>query len=464
MGISIAQRAVDMAEAKDKDLARTDAVGDEVLGDPRPKEKEPLAGGKAAGTILVTFVDSEKLTVLSPEDGRIAMEIQKADGTVVEKNAILQKVDPKGKDAPTDSTGKPMENVYALDLGNYPLSTFMPTFNDAGEDLEIPCDIPRISSPTAILGALYKPLTAGCQSYLTTAMMTGVPAAGDKAPCNTVPIPATPVESVHTLRFIAYDRCIGDYIKHPEALLDDVKVEVRTVQGPKSASSRNAPFQSRKFSAVTKDGYAEIAGLPLNQPIEIHFTAPEKYTCAISTASRAFVSSGSSHMMIIPFDPCGDFPVRSVIFVPSGCTGNRVKALSFTVGEETQTLGEACDGVWTIPQDASGTLTFTSVGAAKIFRPSAITLHKDSPLVFMVEIADAGMSVSRRNRFQFTDHEGRPFAHRRVRLKLPSGLEEHVTTGEDGWFEAEEGALASADDDAHGYAVEAFPLLTTEME
>ena len=88
-----------MAEAKDKDLARKDAAGDEVLGDPRPKEKEPLAGGKAAGTILVTFVDSEKLTVLSPEDGRIAMEIQKADGTVVEKNAILQKVDPKGKDA-----------------------------------------------------------------------------------------------------------------------------------------------------------------------------------------------------------------------------------------------------------------------------------------------------------------------------------------------------------------------------
>jgi hypothetical protein len=418
-----------------------------------------------AGRIYVRFYNSRSLEIISPDDDPIEMEIQKADGTALDKK-ILKK-DPKDKGAPTDSTGKPLDNTYYIDLSHYPLSQFVPTLNEQGEELEIPCDIPRKSNATAILSALAKPLTSGCQAYQTLPTMANVPGEGATS-CTPVPIAASALESLHTLKVIAYDRCIGDYIKHPEALLDDVKVEVRTVQGPKSTSSHpgshTMPFHSRKFSAVTKDGYAEVAGLPFDQLHEIQITAPEKYICAIPTASRAFICAGPSHMMIIPFDPCGDFPVRSVIFVPSGCKGKRIENLSFTVGDETQTLSKENNGVWTLPKDATGTLRFMSVGAAQVFDPPAITLQEDSPLVFMVEVADAGMLVSRRKRFQFTDHEGRGFAHRQVHLRLSSGLEERVITDHEGWFDAEEGALASAEEDELGYAVEAFPLLTTEME
>jgi hypothetical protein len=460
-----------MADTKGKDKEKNDVARDEVLGQDRPADAAPPAGGGSAagdqdpnaGTIYVTFFDAQTLATLSPDDEPIEMEILKPDGTALREKPVLKKVDPQDKNAPADSTGKPIENVYAADLSGYSLSTFIPTLDDAAEEFEIPCDIPRKSNATAILGALTKPFTSGCLSYQTLATMVNVPAEGETQ-CTPVPIAANRIEALHTLKFIAYDRCIGDYIKHPEALLNDAKVEVRTVQGPKNSGSQQTPFQSRTFSAVTKNGYAEIAGLPLDTLHEFHITAPERYSCAIPTASRAYVTAGSSHMMIIPFEPCGDFPVRSVIFVPSGCTGNRVKNLSFTVGEGTQTLTEADKGIWTIPKDASGTLKFASVGPTKVFHPPAIKLHKDSPLFFMVEVADEGVSARRRKRFQFTDHEGKGFANREVRLTLPSGLEETVITDQDGWFEAEEGSLASAEDDDLGYAVQAFPLLTTDME
>jgi hypothetical protein len=61
-------------------------------------------------------------------------------------------------------------------------------------------------------------------------------------------------------------------------------------------------------------------------------------------------------------------------------------------------------------------------------------------------------------RCRFVDEKNKPFAGRRVAVQLPNGNEIEVVTDQDGWFEAEEGSIASASDDDSGYAIEAIVL------
>jgi hypothetical protein len=173
--------------------------------------------------------------------------------------------------------------------------------------------------------------------------------------------------------------------------------------------------------------------------------------------------SGGSVLWQVAFKPCGEFPDRSVIFVRQECPGMRLPNLPFQALGGSQNADP--NGLWNIPSTlTSGTIDFQSQG--KVFSPAKIELGKNTPMISIVEVADQPVAqlTSGKRRFRFVDEKGEPFAHRQLRLVSQSGHEERVRADHDGWFEAEEGSRAWADDDASGHSVDGIPLWTSEYK
>jgi hypothetical protein len=273
----------------------------------------------------------------------------------------------------------------------------------------------------------------------------------------------TKLERSYTLGLLAYDKCIGDYIQHPDALIDGVKMEVTPVERTKAGSGPVAKARGGTQSLVTKRGYGEITGLTFRQLHHIQITPPPGYFCTSPPAPHLINCWGSRVQLTVAFQPCGEFPLRSVIFVQQACPGIRMPGLQLQAGGQPAIADP--NGLWNIPQAiTSGKIDFRSPG--KVFSPPSIDLTKDAPMIITVAVAEqqTARPGSGSQRFQFVDEKGKAFAHRQLRLVSRHGYEEIVRTDEDGWFWAEEGYFASAEDDEFGYELSGCPLLTSNIE
>jgi hypothetical protein len=138
----------------------------------------------------------------------------------------------------------------------------------------------------------------------------------------------------------------------------------------------------------------------------------------------------------------------------------RVKELRFSASgvSPSASLSEADNGIWPIPQATTGRIDLQAAG--KVFSPASLELTKDAPMVFVVEVADqiAQSGGSGRERHRFEDDAGAAYAYRRIRLLYAGGREEIVVTDENGYFWAEPGCQASAEEDAAGLAVAMIAL------
>jgi hypothetical protein len=405
-------------------------------------EKKPTGG-----TVSLSFYDATTLEPLSPPANDTQIELLSSDGTVVGSVPLQQ--NEKSKE-------------YFIDVPPLPAESDPSLLSQETKSLENLCDIPD-AAPMLVMHGFTSSVSVGCHPYQMMRTATDYPTgdlAGDLTPdemaCSRVPVGLTMVEVSCTFSLVAHDNCIGDYIAHPGALLDDVRLELREVEGPKQTSGAKTTntFRGRRFSAVTKGGYLEIPGLAFGQLYEALVTAPPGYVCTNPPPQRIVINRGQNLRWTAAFQPCGAFPTRSVIFVQKAYPGMRMTNLQLE-GQQTQ---PDRNGVWNLPQP-TGRVDFQSAG--NVFSPPYINLDKDSPMVFVVGVGDeqvAQLSPGKR-RFQHVDHKGEPFANRQLRLVSPGGHEEFVRTDPRGWFEAEEGSSASAADDDIGYASD-FPCLT----
>ncbi|MGA2021508.1 MAG: hypothetical protein ABSH02_13020 [Candidatus Sulfotelmatobacter sp.] len=414
------------------------------------------------GKILVSFYDARTLAPLSPaplsNNNQMYMEILKPDGTPLKGSG------PEGSFPVTPDTKE--KGAYWIDLSEISLSELEPAADpnqDTTENIELPCGVPRTGSPTVMLNRFTEAVQANCQTYQMAGGMTTDFQTGGQEACSRVPVAMTELEESYTLGLIAYDNCIGDFIRHPEALMDDVRLELREVQTQKHASGSKTNFQGRSFSTTTKDGYGEITGLTPGQAYEARISAHSRYVCTNPPAPRFVHFSGSNLLWQIPFQPCGEFPARSVIFVQQACPGMRAANLSFQASGVYPPPSTDQHGIWNIPKGTTGRIDFQSPG--NVFSPAYIYLDKDSPMVLTVAVADQQVAQlgSGKRRFQFVDEKGQAFPHRQLHLVYRDGHEETVRTDEGGWFWAEEGCLASAEEDEYGFALDRFPLLTTQI-
>ena len=413
----------------------------------RLASKEHKSGGQNTGaesSVKLSFYDAGTHALLLPPEGA-EIELLHADGTQLATVALHQ-----------DKDNRYCINVPSPGKKRRELSSD----EENVEELEIPCDVPRESSPALVISQFREPVSVNNQLYQSMSTAIDYPTK-DQETCAPVPIALTKLEESYTFGILAYDSCIADYIAHPEALLDEVRLQLREVEGLRQASAAGtrSGFRGREFSAMTKNGYAEISGLTFGQLYEVQIGAPAGYVYANPTPQRLFFNR--SHTWLVPFQPCGAFPSRSVIFVQKACPGVRVQSMTFMAGGGSQCVSEKDNGIWNIKPGTTGRIDFQAVG--KTFSPASIELNEEAPLVFVVAVSEqtAGvLSASERRRFRFVDEHGEPFANRKLRLVSRNGYEESVVTDDVGFFEADEGSRAWADDDEWGHALEGTLLIT----
>ncbi|MGA2812076.1 MAG: hypothetical protein ABSG16_11790 [Candidatus Acidiferrum sp.] len=352
---------------------------------------------------------------------------------------------------------------------------------DPAAKVELPCDIPQEATPSVILQKFSNPVIADCKPYVMQSVQTDFQpsdaanrAAAESGTCNTVQIALVELQESYTFALTAFDMCIGDFIQHPEALIDKVQLRLTEVETPRPAAGggkpqeqaarARTPFRGRTFSATTQEGYLEVPGLTHGKYYQAILIPPEGYLPASPLAQHHVYHEGAIHSLIVPFRPSGDFPSRSVIFVQEGSPGARVSGLQLQAGSESVSLDAGGGGIWNVPPTTTGRVLFQSPG--KVFSPPFINLTKDAPLVLFVEVGDAAVSTpgrSSKSRFRHCDQNGDAISNRLLRLVSPSGSEETVRTDHEGWFEAEEGCVAFADEDDTTHRLDGIPLLRSEV-
>jgi hypothetical protein len=453
--------------------------------------------------MLLSFYDQRTMDVLYPDDGN-ELEIQNADGTILQTVTLTRNT----------SNGYPV---------SFPAPT-APTPTKI-ETAENSCDDPKINPAAMVLVASSKPLSVDCQAWdmvkvgvalpqpfflgrstseTTANALTGTESRGistgpnalpnpDDAMCS-VELPMMQLEETYMVKFQAFDTCYEDFLTNGDAVLDDVVLRLKAIQTPAQASQQTdgnrghlgrqegrhsdgragrhssvptARFKSGSFTAKTVNGLAFVGGLVPHQQYQVEVIGPGGYVPVSSNLPPYIQNSGLQTLPLMAgFQPCTNFPARSIVFVRKECPGARVEELRFSASGvyPSPNLTKGDNGVWNIPTGTTGRIDLQAGG--KIFSPASLDLSKEAPMVFVVEVADAATEVSgaRKHRFQHVDEQGRGFAHRWIRLVSRNGREERVLTDENGWFEAEDGSVASTDEDDVGDAVQAFPLLTTEME
>jgi hypothetical protein len=308
-----------------------------------------------------------------------------------------------------------------------------------------------------VLNRLPEPLAIGCQSYNILPVTRDYPS--EKEECTPTPVALTKLEEAYTVGLVAYDTCIGHFLQNPKSLVDNVTLELTPVGLPKQAGKPATAVSGSTFSATTKQGYAEVSGLAHSQIHRLRITVPEGYVLATPLSPSLFNASAPYVQLTAALQP-SEFASRSIIFVQKGAPGVRVGKFPVRVGSKDCYTDD--NGVLNIPAETPELLVLQSVG--RTLSPSSVDLRKDARLAIIVEVGEPAVTVvgsSHKRRFQHIDENGDPFSHRRLRVVSPSGFVEIVRTDDAGWFQAEEGALAFADEDEMGHAVEGIPLLTS---
>ncbi len=406
-----------------------------------------------------SFYDAATLKPLFPDDGT-EVEYQTVDGCCLGHEKLKRK-----------------GNSYPATLPAPPVTT-----PDPVKTKESFCDTPPDIDPASLLVIRRKgPVTANCKPWLLADLMIGLgnttteqQAEGEATnpegnasgndPCCTIALPLLSLDESYTVTFHAYDNCYKDYLVNADALIDEVELRATAVETPGQPGRAAATHQQRTFSTRTVNGYAELAGLAPRQHYRIEVIGPREYSCVKPPKSLIHNCSAQNVDLEACFQPVSEFPARSVIFLQDG-SNVRAGNLSFAASGITPSPTTDAHGIWNIPIGTSGPIDFQAQG--KIFSPRSIRIGKDSPLAFIVGVAEVGVGIfggSSKRRWRFLDEQGEPFARREVHLLQPSGLQETVRTDDAGCFDAHEGSIASAPDDDLGYEVAAFPLLTTKGE
>lgn len=416
-------------------------------------------------TVNLSFYDAATLAKLLP-----------ADGTQLE----LRTVDRNWSQLVTLKQNKNTQ-LYSFSLpDNLPART-----ENKLEDAETLCGIPKSTDADLLVLKSPKPLAISCQSYSMPGIALVVhSAANDPAPvpppgqgtathddaafsgnlhstnaiappCS-MSVPLTRLEESYTVKFFAYDTCFKDYLLNAKALIDDVEVTATPVNAQSSRVA--ARPRAAKITGRTVDGFVELPGLTPNQLYRIEVKGPSEYVCVKPPQPFLYHLLGRSVPIHALFQPCGKFPARTVVFAQQGCLGLRVPSLDFQAGGQPVSTDE--NGIWNVPAGTTGMVDFQSPG--KVFSPASIEFREDTAMAIVVGVADQTVGHFTHpggRRFYFLDERGEPFKHRKLQLRTHTGDESVVYTGPDGGFDAEDGWLASADEDASGHAVSAFPLL-----
>jgi hypothetical protein len=451
--------------------------------DEKKKKKAPTAGegGSGAGegdakytswSGNLSFYDAHTFAPLFPDGAKV--EIETVDGESLWSGSLTRN----------------KKNVYPVQVPKIPL---MPAAPDTTDTEETPCDTPAFAQAAMVVVKSVGPVAVNCQPYSFSDLAIALPStmegatesttdenedssqgkpknpseptSGDTDKVCSVSIPLNRLEQAYGVTLRAYDTCFNDYLTNAKALVNDVIVKATAVRTQAKESQSNK-FQAGTFTAKTVDGYLELSGLKPHELYRFEVMGPAQYVCVQPPKPYLHNLGAQTVALEAHFQPCGKFPARSVIFVQEACSGQRVQEMAFTATgvSPSPSVAKKDHGIWNIPPGTEGNIEFQSPG--KVFSPSSINLTKDAPISFIVKVADQQVAQlgSGRQRFRFLDEEGKAFAHRQLRLKSRSGYEETVHTDEGGWFWAEEGAVASAEDDESGYALSEFPLLTGEIE
>jgi hypothetical protein len=431
---------------------------------PPPSLRSPKAPDSCGRTVHLSFYDASTLAKLLPVQGT-QLELQTADGQWSQSVTITE--------------NKTTQLYSFLIPDNIPQQTV-----NKIEDAETLCDIPTNTDADLLVLSSLKPLAISCQSYTmrgialvvsSAANELGRPMSPEKgpfagtdmaaignepppdstAPPCSIAVPLTRLEESYTVKFFAYDTCFKDYQLNAKALINDVEVTATPVSTQSSGVATRP--RAAKATGRTVDGFVELPGLTPNQLYRIEVKGPSEYVCVKPPQPYLYHLLGRSVPIHAHFQPCGKFPARTVIFAQQGCLGLRVSKLNFQAGG--QPAGTDENGIWNVPAGTTGTIDFQSPG--KVFSPASIEFNDDTAMAIVVGVAEQTVGQFTHpggSRFYFVDEKGEPFKHRKLLLRSHSGEEVTVYTGSDGGFHADEGWLASAEEDASGCAVSAYPL------
>jgi hypothetical protein len=273
-------------------------------------------------------------------------------------------------------------------------------------------------------------------------------------------IPITRIEESYSVRFFAYDSCYKDYLLNAKAFVNQVEVTATPVKTRSSGSSTST--RAAMVTGRTSDGFVDLSGLTPNVLYRIEVSGPRDYVCVKPPESYLCNPTAKNVRLQALFQPCGKFPVRSVIFAQQGCPGLRLNRLNFQANGQSVSADE--NGIWNVPAGTTGIVDFQALG--KTFSPASIDLNNDAAMVFLVGVADQTVGQLARpgeHRFFFVDEKGEPYKHRTLHLRSHNGEESTVSTGGDGGFNAEQGWVAWADEDESGHRVDEFPLLLAKV-
>ena len=444
----------------------TQSVAPALAQHPTSTAASTASGRELCGrTVNLSFYDAATLARLLP-----------ADGTQLE----LRTVDRNWSQSITLKENKATQ-LYSFSLpGNLPARA-----ENKLEDAETLCGIPKTTDADLLELSSPKALAISCQSYSMPGIALVVHSAANEpappppagqgtttdadaafsgsmhstnaiAPPCSIAVPLTRLEESYTVRFFAYDTCFKDYLLNAKALINDVEVTAT----PVNAQSNRVAARPRaaKITGRTVDGFVELPGLTPNQLYRLEVKGPSEYVCVKPPQPFLYHLLGRSVPIHAFFQPCGKFPARTVVFAQQGCLGLRVSNLNLQAGGQPISTDE--NGIWNVPAGTTGMIEFQSPG--KVFSPASIEFREDTAMAIVVGVGDQTVGQFTHHggrRFYFLDERGEPFKHRKLELRSHTGEESTVYTGPDGGFDAEDGWLASADEDASGHAVSAFPLL-----
>jgi hypothetical protein len=300
-----------------------------------------------------------------------------------------------------------------------------------------------------------------CESYVS-GVVAFVAKGGGKEPCR-VYSPLFRLEESCSVRFHAYDNSDEDDIDDKEAQLNDVTIVLTPVHSPQRSQETANPNVGRgSFTARTVNGIAEINGLARRQLYRLEVRGPQGYLCP--TAPEFVQTCCDSQVDVpLPFQPCGDLPAPTFVFVRDGCSATRYSSVEFEAGGQAFSADQY--GIWTVPTDAAGEPVLSGQiqinHPQRVFSPSTFELNADTPPAFIVRVSErAQMPAVRSVRGRFVDDDDEPFSHRKLTVQLPSGEEAEVFTDKNGYFEAPHGSRVYAKHDDVGLATEPLLLLS----
>jgi hypothetical protein len=295
-----------------------------------------------------------------------------------------------------------------------------------------------------------------CTRYVSTPLSLLV--SEEEGPCCCVPIPLSQLEEACTITVHAYDCSFVDFIENAEAFLDEVEVVVTALPTPAATHAPKSTQRAKTFTAKTEGGIARIAEVPLHYLYRVEIRAPQGYICETPALLHRYICCERSVEIHTHLRPCGKNPTRSVVFVRQECAGVRWANAHVEVAGNILPTDE--NGVLHLPNDISGIVEIKYPG--KAFSPASLNLSEGGAMVHTVAVADhdalSKMVGMAKRRFRFVDEYEHPFRGRPVIYVTESGEKKVVHTDDNGYFEAEEGSWAYAEQHELSPGTEPFLL------